>query len=190
MTPAEFLDLALRNRVNRVLLDRLGEIGLPQCYLTAGCLFQTVWNVRSGRDPHWGIADYDVFYFDDSDLSYEAEDKVIRKVDAETRDIGVKVEVRNQARVHLWYADRFGGEYPPLASSKEAIERYLIPCTCIGIAVPGGELFAPYGLEETARGLLRPNPVNYKPDLFAKKAESYRERWPWLEIDPVCPDAR
>ena len=185
MSPDEFLALALENPVNRVLLDRLPAFGLAECYLTAGCLFQTVWNLKSGRDPQWGINDYDVFYYDDTDLSYEAEDKVIRQIDVATADLGVTVEVRNQSRVHLWYADRFGGEYPPLASSREAIERYLIPCTCIGIDVATGELFAPYGLDETARGILRPNPVNYKPELFAKKAQSYRDRWEWLEIDPI-----
>ena len=34
----------------------------------AGCLYQTVWNVLTGRDRGTGIEDYDLIYFDDGDL--------------------------------------------------------------------------------------------------------------------------
>jgi hypothetical protein len=32
-------------------------------------LFQTVWNLQRGRPPGQGIKDYDLFYFDPTDLS-------------------------------------------------------------------------------------------------------------------------
>jgi hypothetical protein len=54
------------------------------------------------------VKDYDVFYFDE-DLSWEAEDAVIQHLGVLTNDLGVTVEIRNQARVHLWYKQRFGG---------------------------------------------------------------------------------
>ena len=47
-------------------------LGASDWWLTAGALFQTVWNVLDGRDPGAGIRDYDLFYFDE-DTSYEAE---------------------------------------------------------------------------------------------------------------------
>ena len=59
---------------------------MAQGTLVAGALFQTVWNLRSGRPPQEGIRDYDVFYWDD-DLSYEAEDRVIRRADSLFRDL-------------------------------------------------------------------------------------------------------
>ena len=90
------------------------ELALPQCHVTAGCLFQTVWNVLSGRPPAENIKDYDVFYFDGRDLSWEAEDEVIRRVSPLAEKLGLPVEVKNQARVHLWYRQRFGGDYPEL----------------------------------------------------------------------------
>ena len=37
------------------------------------------------------------------DHSFEAEDKMIRKITAATSGFGDIIEVRNQARVHLWY---------------------------------------------------------------------------------------
>ncbi|VVM43970.1 hypothetical protein PS662_00445 [Pseudomonas fluorescens] len=34
-------------------------LGLNQCLLTAGCLFQAVWNHQSGQPMAWGIKDYE-----------------------------------------------------------------------------------------------------------------------------------
>ena len=182
MTSDDFHAAILTNVFNGQVLNRLALLQLPECHLTAGCLFQTFWNVRSGNAPEWGIKDYDVFYFDDQDLSYEAEDRVIQRVARVTADLPITVEVKNQARVHLWYADRFGGSYPQLRSARDGMDRYLISCTCVGIAVQGRGLYAPYGLDELKAGLLRINPANPKPDQFRNKAESYRKRWQWLEI--------
>jgi hypothetical protein len=170
------------NPVNAALLDRLPDLALPQGHLTAGCLFQTLWNLRSGRRPDQGIKDYDVFYFDDRDLSWEAEDAVIRRVSAVTADLAVAVEVRNQARVHLWYEARFGAPYPQLRSAREGIDRYLVACTCLGIDLASGALHATHGLDDMEAGILRPNPLTPQPSLFRAKAESYRDRWPWLRI--------
>jgi uncharacterized protein len=185
MTESGFLTLIHTNPVNTALLERLPALGLHQCYLTAGCLFQTVWNHRSGKAPDADIRDYDVFYFD-TDLSWEAEDAVIRRVDGCTRDLGVKVEVRNQARVHLWYAERFGRPRAPLTSSRDGIRGFLVECTCVGVGVRSGELYAPFGLDDLWNGILRPNPVNPEPELFRAKAESYRSRWLWLRVADGC----
>ncbi|HEY8578207.1 MAG TPA: nucleotidyltransferase family protein [Devosia sp.] len=182
MDEREFFASVLRNSFNRELLPRLAEIGLRQCHLTAGCLFQTVWNEMSGRAPEWGIKDYDVFYFDDEDLSWEAEDRVIRQVSEASADLPVNVEVRNQARVHLWYGQRFGGECPQLRSTRSGIDLYLISGTCVRIDVQTSEVYATDGLNDLTSGLLRMNPRNPRPDLFLQKARSYQERWPWLEI--------
>lgn len=168
--------------VNEALLARLPALRLPEGFLTAGCLFQAWWNRRSGRPPGKGVKDYDVFYFDDRDLSWEAEDAVIRRVQAAVADLGAEVEVKNQARVHLWYPERFGHAYPRLRSAREGISRYLVACTCIGIEFATGALYAPDGLTDLHRGILRPNPLTMAPALFAAKAAAYRARWPWLTI--------
>lgn len=59
-------------------------------------------------------------------------------------DLGVTVEVANQARVHLWYPSYFGRPYPALASAEDSIGRFLVLETCVG-ARPQ-EFHAPYGL--------------------------------------------
>src|SRR3981081_2648272 len=101
MNQGEFLAAALRNAANGVIADGLFRLMLPDAWIVSGCLVQTIWNVLTGRAVDYGIADYDVFYFD-PDTSWEAEDAVIRQLQGRFATSGVKVEVRNQARVHLW----------------------------------------------------------------------------------------
>src|SRR5882672_7292511 len=102
MNQAEFLAAALRNPVNTIIADELLRLALPDAWIVAGCLTQTVWNVLTKRAVEYGISDYDVFYFD-PDTSWAAEDAVIRQLQRSFANLGAKVEVRNQARVHLWY---------------------------------------------------------------------------------------
>jgi hypothetical protein len=181
LTGDELVRIAMTNPLNAEISRRLPALGLSQCMLTAGCLFQAVWNCQSEQSPGWGVKDYDVFYFDD-DLSWEAENEVIQAAQRLFQDLEANIEIKNQARVHLWYNQRFGGAYPQLQSAKDGIDRYLIAGTCIGLNVVTGELYAPNGLADTQSGLLRINPKNPKPALFEQKAKSYQARWPWLKI--------
>ncbi|OYV63390.1 MAG: hypothetical protein B7X01_00355, partial [Acidiphilium sp. 21-62-4] len=158
MNPAAFTDIILQNGANRALLERLPAIGLGEAWLAAGCLFQTVWNLQTGRPPGEQISDYDLFYHDPADLSWDAEDRVIRRVANACADLDVTVEVKNQARVHLWYRDRFGTDYPALRSSEDGIGRFLVRGTCVGVRAGCGRVFAPFGLDDIAAGVLRPNP--------------------------------
>lgn len=178
------IDIAMTNPANADIARRLPALGLSQCMLTAGCLFQAVWNHQSGRPAAWGIKDYDVFYFDE-DESWDAENQVILAAKSLFHDLDANIEIKNQARVHRWYEQRFGRPYPQLKSAKEGIDRYLIAGTCIGLDVASGEVYAPYGLGDVEDGLLRINPLNHQPDLFAQKAESYRARWPFLRLVDV-----
>ena len=182
----ELVSAALANPHNRKILERLPALGLPDCWLVAGCLFQPLWNAHSGLPPQHGIRDYDVFYFDGRDLSYEAEDEAIRRARVLFADLDVLVEVRNQARVHLWYPQKYGADYPPLRASRDGIDRFLVACTCLGIQPRGDgsiQLHAPFGTKDTELGLLRPNFRAYGLHRFREKAESYRARWPWLKIE-------
>jgi hypothetical protein len=178
MTPETFRALALTNPINATILDRLLTLGLEQAYLVAGCLYQAVWNASDGRAPGWGVKDYDLFYYD-ADTSWEAEDAAIQRAAALFADLGVEVELRNQARVHLWYPQRFGKVISPLASSQDGIAGFLVRCTCVGLSATG-EVVAPYGLEELAAGILSPNPRTDNPAQYRVKVDSYRARWPWL----------
>ena len=180
MTPERLRADVLRNRHNRAILERWDALALPDGWLVAGCLFQTVWNLQSGRPPEADIKDYDLFYFDGSDLGEAGERAVQARADAVLADLGITVEVANQARVHQWYAAWFGHPYPPLASSREGIDRFLVPATCVGIRPDA--VYAPNGVALLYEGILAPNPLTPYRDLFERKAASYRARWPWLRV--------
>lgn len=171
------------NPHNAVILERLPTLRLADVWLVAGCLFQTVWNLDYGRPATQDIFDYDIFYFDD-DLSYDAEDRVIRRARALFADLPIRVDLKNQARVHLWYGERFGPGYPQLRSSADGVDRFLIECTRVAARRVDGalELYAPARLDDLFAGVLRPNPLNLRPELFAAKAASLRARWPFLTI--------
>ncbi|MGE8319931.1 MAG: nucleotidyltransferase family protein [Comamonas sp.] len=175
-----FLADTLRNTHNRAVLERWEDLSLPDGWLVAGCLFQTVWNLQARRGPEESIKDYDLFYFDASDTTEAAEQEAQARAEHVLRDLGISVDVTNQARVHLWYESYFGHAYPALRSSSDGIDRFLIPATCIGIRP--GELYAPNGLDLVYDGVLAPNPLTPHHELFQQKAESYRARWPWLRI--------
>ena len=185
-SPEAFTAAALANPANAALLQRLPQLALPDAWLVAGCLFQAVWNARAGRDPAADVKDYDVFYFDASDLSEAAEAAHQARADALFADLGMPIEVKNQARVHTWYPEYFGHPYAPLTSSRDGIERFLVECTCVGLQ-PCADgrlaLCAPYGLDDLFAGLLRPNALMNHPELFAAKVQSYRFRWPSLRWD-------
>jgi len=74
------------------------DLDLPDWMIVSGAVYQRVLNQQTGRDPDYGIKDYDLAYFDASDISYEAEDAVIRRAAAAFEPpLRELVEVRNQA---------------------------------------------------------------------------------------------
>src|SRR6202022_4141643 len=105
---------------------------LPDWLAFSGAVYQPVLNHLTGRPLDYGIKDYDLGYFDASDLSYEAEDAVIRRVRAAVDEpLRSMIEVRNQARVHLWFEAKFGEPYKPLSCTAEALECFA-PATFAG----------------------------------------------------------
>jgi hypothetical protein len=186
MNADHFRNLALRNPVNDALLDQLTRLELPDAWIVAGCLTQTIWNIRTGRPIDCGINDYDVFYFD-SDLSWEAEDRMIGRLRATSARLGVRIELRNQARVHLWYEQKHGSPYPALQNSKQGIDRFLTRCTQVGIQrTDGGDcVYAPFGFDELEKMIVRPNiTLNFSAAAYRAKTARWALLWPELTVLP------
>ncbi len=188
MHSERFIELVCTNHFNRLILERLPALDLPDAWLVSGSLFQTVWNAVTGRPPLHGIKDYDIFYFD-PDETWEAEDRVIRRCAAAFADLGIAVEVRNQARVHLWYRQKFGAEYPRLLRATDGIDRFLSPASMVGIApVPNGpRVYAPHGFADIAAMIVRPNRcANFRSDRYREKTARWKALWPELEVIPAA----
>lgn len=184
MDERRFIELALTNRVNRAILERLPALDLPDAWLVSGSLFQAVWNALTDRAPGYGIKDYDIFYFD-PDTSWEAEDAAIRRCNEALADLGVEIELRNQARVHLWYETKFSIPYPPLGSATQGIERFLAPVCMVGIQPGQGDLrvYAPHGFDDIESMTIHPNRApNFLADRYNEKAARWKEMWPELTV--------
>jgi hypothetical protein len=187
MTSDQFLAAALRNPANRIIADELHRLALPDAWIVAGCLVQTVWNVLTNRPVDYGISDYDAFYFD-PDTSWDAEDAVIRKLRARFGELGAAIEARNQARVHLWYPEKHGVPYPPLSRSTDGIDRFLSGNTQIGLRriADGYDVYAPNGFDDVADMIVRPNPTaNFSAANYMKKAARWKALWPEITVVAV-----
>ncbi len=173
-------------RVLRVIRD----LDLPDAMVFSGAIYQPVWNHLTGRAPDYGIKDYDVAYHDASDTSYEAEDVVIQRVAAAfERPLRELVEVRNQARVHLWFEKKFGADepYPPLENSAAALKRFVATAFCVGVRMQADDalsVFAPFGLDDLFALHLRPNPLRVKgAGGWERTTASAKTRWPEITVE-------
>lgn len=166
------------------VLQTLREIDLPDWQVFSGAVYQRVFNHLTGRDLDFGIKDYDVAYFD-PDTRYEAEDAVIQQVAARFEaPLAAMVEVRNQARVHLWFEGKFGEPYSAIGSSAEALTRFVSPLHAVAVRLEADDrltVIAPFGLEDLFALRLRPNPIRASTN-FDRVAQATRARWPELEI--------
>lgn len=184
---AQFERIVSSNPTVAAVLSLAHDLDLPNWYLTAGAVFQTVWNCVTRRDPEQGIRDYDLFYYDRSDMSWEAEDAVIRHVGERFGSLGEVVEVRNQARVHLWYEEKFGRPCPAHPNSEAAIDAFAATTCCFGVRLDANErmrVYAPHGFADLFSLVLRPNPVLAPREVYEAKAARWSSQWPELRVLP------
>jgi hypothetical protein len=183
----QYLDEALTcNPVAQALLTIGSELDLPNWYFGAGGVAQTVWNVRHGFDPAAGIRDYDLVYFDRQDLSAKTEKQVEDELARRLAVPGVAVDVKNQARVHIWYADRFGANIEPYRSSEEAIATWPTTASSVGVRRDGGRLVvcAPFGLADLIGMVARPNKAIVTRQVYEEKTARWAALWPRLRVIP------
>jgi hypothetical protein len=168
------------------VMEKARELDLPDWLLFSGAIYQRVLNHLTGRDADYGIKDYDIGYFD-PDTSWDAEDVVIQRVAAAFEPpLREMVEVRNQARVHLWFEGKFGEPYAPLANSAEALSRFTSATFAVGARLEADgrmTIVAPFGLEDIFALRLRPNPIR-RTGGFQRTAQAAKARWPELTIEP------
>ena len=165
-------------------LTTLRGAGLADSWLVSGAIYCNVWNHLTGRPADYGVKDYDIFYWDE-DASYDAEDRVIQRLTPRFA-ADPPVEIRNQARVPLWYRDKFGRDYPPLASCREAIDRFACTTHCVGARLVGDDLdiYAPFGLNEIFSMRLTPNLTLKNRETHEAKAARQSALWPELTVIP------
>jgi hypothetical protein len=167
------------------VLATVRPLGLNDWRVFSGAVYQSVWNAVTGRPAGYGIKDYDLGYFD-SDTSWDAEDVVIKRVAAAFEEpFRSMVEVRNQARVHLWFEQKFGEPYEALTRTDDALSHFVAPAFAVGVRLEDDgaiSVAAPFGLEDMFGMVLRPNPKRGLARGWTRVVGSARGRWPELTV--------
>lgn len=162
------------------ILETCRECKMPDWRLVSGAIYGTIFNHLTRRPLDYGIKDYDIAYFD-KDTSYDAEDVWIRKIANELpQNLKELAEVRNQARVHIWFKNKFGTDYAPLNNTDESLNRYLCHAHAIAIRLEDNDeisIHAPFGLKDIFNMVLRHNEARGAYDKFLEKSYSIKERW-------------
>ena len=177
------LEAALRENLTLFeIIEQLEHVALPDAWLVAGAIAQTVWNLAAGHAADRGIKDVDIVYFDASDLSAESEAAHEAQLRARLAHLPFKLDVKNEARVHLWYQRVFGNPIAPYVSVAEAIGTFPTTATAIGVRRRSGvfECCAPFGLGDLFGLVVRPNPRQITRAVYETKLERWRPLWPHL----------
>ena len=154
------------------LLLHVESLGLPDCWIGAGFIRNTVWDVLHGRAIDVSrLNDVDVIFFDPSDTGRE------RESDLENRlheiSPGAIWSVKNQARMHRRNGDA------PYRDTFDAVAHWAETATALAARSLDGriDVMAPHGVKDLLNLIVRPVPA------FEQKMEVYRKRvlskdWP------------
>ena len=186
-TDLQLLERTIRSSpVLEPVLDCWNEVRSPDAWLVAGAVAQTVWNAKLGYAPDHGIRDVDIVYFDAENLAAESEQAEEQRIRSLFASLPVPLDVKNEARVHLWYEARFGFAIAPYRSTEDAIATFPTTATAIGVRLSDGrfEISAPFGLTDLCRLVVRPNKTQINVQIYQAKVSRWRTHWPALDIRP------
>lgn len=176
--------LLIANKPIWKIIEQAELLNLPDWYIGAGCIAQTVWNHYHGYELSAYINDIDFVYFDNSDLSYEMENRVIESVKNKFADSAIPIDVKNQARVHLWYKEHFGYDIQAYRSIHEAIQTWPSTATSIAVKMVKGKfnVYAPFGTNDLFNLIVRPNRKQITEKIYHSKITRWQKHWPNLQI--------
>ncbi|MCP3029335.1 nucleotidyltransferase family protein [Halobacillus sp. A5] len=153
-------------------------------YIGAGCITQSVWNYLSSYPQGYGIGDIDIVYHDKTDLSGREESLIEGHLRQQLNYLPFSIDVTNEARVHLWYEDKFHKPVNPYQTVEEAINTWPSTASSIGIKKQNGRylVYAPYGVDDLFHMIVRPNKKIVTKEVYEQKALKWKKRWPKLRI--------
>lgn len=163
------------------ILRSVRDLDLPDWYLAAGVIRNTVWDVLHGYKKRHPLNDIDIPYFDPK---RKIKDKEIEKK-LHTLHPSQTFEVVNQAFIHESYPAKKG-----IQSACMGIASFIEVPTCVGVRLEKDDsltICAPYGLEDLFTFHVRPISqraevlVHYKERM---KTKQWKKLWPRLRIDP------
>ncbi|WP_199617579.1 nucleotidyltransferase family protein [Paenibacillus alkalitolerans] len=178
--------IILLNPILDHIFRKAPDLKLEHYYIGAGCITQSIWNHLCGFPVNGGISDIDFVYYD-PDLSYDKECEVIDNVKGLLVDIPLRIDIKNQARVHLWYEQHFGYPINPYSSLEEAINTWPTTATAIGLRRNANgtfRVYAPFGLNDLFGLIVRANKAQITKEIYEKKVHRWKSNWPDLTVIP------
>ena len=166
-------------------LRAVASLKLKAWCIGAGAVRNLVWDHLHGHTVPSSLADVDVAYFDESDLTPGAEQAL--QASLQTVAPGTPWEVTNQAAVHLWFESYFGHKVEPLRSLEEAVASWPEYATSVGITLGTQEdiqVIAPWGLEDLFGITVRRNPTRVSLATYRQRVDQkrYSQRWPMVKV--------
>ena len=182
-----FIKIIKQNSDLVTILDYIYELKLPNFYIAAGSVFQTIWNYYDNKPLNFGIKDIDIIYYDPINLSKESEQKLEKTIEDYLKNAGLNYEldIHNEARMHLWKKDNENKNIDQYKNSEEAIDQWIATVHAIGITKENNEIkvYAPYGLSDIFSKTIRPiKHKNNSKELYNKKVASWQKRFENLNI--------
>ncbi|CAJ0813243.1 nucleotidyltransferase family protein [Ralstonia flaminis] len=161
------------------------NLQLDSWCIGAGAVRNLVWDaLHAFRSPS-ALADLDLAYFDESDLSPQRERDIQRQLVA--THACVQWEVTNQAAVHTWFQATFGYAVRPLVSLEDAVGSWPEYATSVGLTLNADDsitVIAPHGLDDLFGMVIRRNPARVSIETYRERIaqKRYTERWPRVTI--------
>ena len=184
---SNFIDIISENNELMDILDYVSQLNLPNFYIAAGSIFQTVWNYYDKKALNYNIKDIDIIYFDNNDLRVEKDLEIYNKVISYSKSRGYNydIDVSNEARMHIWKKINEGINIEPYSCSEDAISRWIATVHAIGITKINGniKIYAPYGLSDILTKTIRP--IKHKHNskkLYDEKVASWTSRFDNLNV--------
>lgn len=175
-------------------LEAVAASGLPDAWIGAGVIRDVVWGQLYGRFSPDEVRDVDVAFFDSGDLSRERD---LAAQDTLGKLADLPWEATNQAAVHTWYHQYFGGApVAPFSSVHDAVATWPETATCVAVrktdqarttTADGVEVCAPFGLDDLLGGVWRPNPVRVTAATSMARLQRQRVTARWPSVTVVLP---
>lgn len=180
-----FISILSKNSDLMSILDYISDLGLPNFYIAAGSVFQTIWNYYDGVSLTNGIKDIDIIYYDSNNLSKECENKLEDKIVSHFSNFDYEFDVHNEARMHLWKKKNENKDIDQYVNSEDAIYKWIATVHAVGITKVNGviKVYAPYGLSDIFSRTIRPIKHKYNSkELYDKKVHSWCSRFDNLNV--------
>lgn len=181
----KFVSIIKKNKDLMLILDYIESLNLPNFYIAAGAVFQTIWNYYDNKPLNYNIKDIDIIYYDSNNLSKEDEKKLEYNISQYFKDMNYEFDVHNEARMHLWKKENENKNIDQYKNSEDAIDQWIATVHAIGITKKNNdiEIYAPYGLSDIFSRTIRP--IKHKAnseELYNKKAIAWKNRFDNINI--------